>query len=397
MGDVAIATWPGAWCNVHPPNLADIDNTIPVVADPWGAARFRAVIAQPGDPVTSLEADCQDAAGAAATYAIDLTATATFAPVPRPVTAPPNAILRPALQGDPTTYSVEELLDGHYGMRPDPLGAPTLYAAWLKGATTPTWVLKGSGRPMPISGASTITDNPPPGWSGLMWTDATFDLVEWTLTVPNASACSGSGCCTAAYLWGGMGGWGNASLIQDGVQVKTTSAGASTAATYEFWSGNGVGGSCYSGECAAFNVSSGDSVFGAAWACNSNGTLNVNGGYGCYELDDNTSNVSVDCTSSTGTCPSLAQINTFSGSEGEIIIEDNAPNNACGSSGTFFDFETQTIDVLAYDTTGAYHDPGNDTNVNTFDLQNTSGQALAATGPDNDYAEGATFSWEQGS
>jgi hypothetical protein len=81
LGDIALTTWPGAWCNVHPPNLTDADNSVPVVADPWGAARFSAVMAQPGDPVTTLEADCRDAAGAAATYAVDLTATATVPPV----------------------------------------------------------------------------------------------------------------------------------------------------------------------------------------------------------------------------------------------------------------------------------------------------------------------------
>lgn len=294
-------------------------------------------------------------------------------------------------------YSVAELVQRHYGMRPDPVAAPRMYAAWLKGVTSPTWLLNGSGTPLPMSGSSTITDTPPPGWSGLMWTDATFDLVEWDLTVPSASTCSGSGCCTAAYLWGGMGGWGNTSLIQDGVQIKTTSSAVSTLATREFWSGNGVGGSCYSSECTLFSVSPGDSMFGGVWACDSTGLLNVSGGYGCYDVEDNTTSVGVDCSSSTGTCPSLAQINTFSGSEAEVIIEDNAPNNACGSSGTFFDFESTTIDVLAYDTAGHYHDPGNDTNVNTFDLQNSSGQGLAATGADSDYAEGATFVWEQGS
>ena len=220
---------------------------------------------------------------------------------------------------------------------PDPVAAPDAYNVWLRMASLPSvQVVQSLDQPMPGHGSGTIVDNPPPGWSGGMFDEtlsgSTFEAAQADFIVPSATPTTS---CSAAYIWAGLGGWYNSDLIQAGVQYNGNSTVVTTQALKEYWSGNGVcKGStcnCYATECGAgINIAAGQEFYTQEWACDSNQKININGGYGCFYV--------LNVTTQTQSTSSLQQINTFVGATGEIIAEDNGPNNWCNSSGTYTKF-----------------------------------------------------------
>jgi hypothetical protein len=173
-----------------------------------------------------------------------------------------------------------------------------------------------------------------------------FDVAYSTFTVPSATATTA---CSAASIWAGLGGWGAADLIQTGVQMIGNSTVVNTYPFIEYWSGNNVGGDCYSSECyLGYNVSAGDSMLAEVWAGDGScRTADYSGGYGCFYL--------VDVTNGWTYLGVLSQINQFQGLTAEFIAEDNAPNNACDSNGTYTDFATVKAVFSAVDTTNTTH------------------------------------------
>jgi hypothetical protein len=115
-----ILAWPGAQCTVQPVGNTDPEQVLPVFADDLGVVQFGAMPAAPGDTVTALSLDCHDDAGRTHTYPIDLTAAKTFNALPSNAVAVDPRSIRPALTGDPMSYSQQDLLNRGYGLRPDP-------------------------------------------------------------------------------------------------------------------------------------------------------------------------------------------------------------------------------------------------------------------------------------
>jgi hypothetical protein len=370
---VTIAVTPGAVCSLHPAGVTDPD--VPVYADDLGVARFAAVRAKPVDAVTMLSLDCTDDGGHATTYPVDLTTDVTFQPVPSTQTG----LVRPALLGDPMQYSKQELIDRDYGLRPDPGQNPTAYATWLKMVSAPARKITTKDAATNISADTSLT------WGGSLFTGATFEFVSWTFTLPTFSVCSGGGCLAKAALWGGLGGWnGDFALIQSGVQVVANSTSVGMYAWKEYAQKPGIGGPGYATEASLFGVNAGDFVEGEAWACDSNGASNVNGGYGCYYVEDGTSFVYKSCTKPSDSCPSLAQINAFAGPTAEAIVELNG--SSLDQYGDFY------MNFTANDSAGNAYQNSNATPT-LITLVNGSSQTLETVTTSNPDAN--LFHWVQ--
>jgi hypothetical protein len=79
------------------------------------------------DAVQRLTLDCTDSDGPTSTCPVDLMADDTFTPRERGKD-------RPALTGDPLSYTRSELIEAGYGLRPDPDKDRAAYARWLTAA-----------------------------------------------------------------------------------------------------------------------------------------------------------------------------------------------------------------------------------------------------------------------
>jgi len=122
---------------------------------------------------------------------------------------------------------------------------------------------------------------------------------------------------------------------------------------------NGYGG--------AFVPNPGDQIYSLEWYCDSRGSLNLNGGYGCTFLEDLTTGAILSCTSATGSpCWSVKALPLCSaspttpncmtvGRSAEFVIENQSPQ-VSKTSTAFTDFTPMvTMSGSAYSsTTGSY-------------------------------------------
>ncbi|MGD0136563.1 MAG: tectonin domain-containing protein [Bryobacteraceae bacterium] len=350
---------PDLQCKVYPAGSANSQTrTITVFTNDDGYARFHAVRATGSGDVQRLAADCTDSAGVSHSYSVDLTSDDTFRPRPLDVSKE-RGIDRPALEGDPLSYTQEELLHAGYGLRPDPKDTAA-YARWLSAATIPLRMLTAT-RPHPMSGSrqtprgkpatpeahadatadakitngpNTVTKTTDPWWVGstlngapkYVGAEATFEVPT---PIPSGDETLGG---TIIAIWTGVDG-GDEALIQAGVNVQTTASTAVFWSWREFCCGDGISNS-YSG---AFTPNAGDKIYSDSWYCDSVGRLNVNGGYGCSYLADLTSGLVLSCIKAEGSpCPSAPAAPSWTsfGIEADFVIEDQTPQMFKGWSAT---------------------------------------------------------------
>jgi hypothetical protein len=197
-----------------------------VFTDHDGYARFQAVQMSPGDAVKQLILDCTDTTGKQSTYSVDLTSDETFAPHPINLADEPG-VDRPALSGDPLSYTQSQLLKAGYGLRPDPVANAAGYARWLASASKP-------GRLLQTTRGASIRDSVTPQlpqqrtlispsgdprkkkvstaqggspWYGAVMTGAPqYAFTEATFNVPQAIPGGDGTGNTQIYLWNGLGG-----------------------------------------------------------------------------------------------------------------------------------------------------------------------------------------------
>jgi hypothetical protein len=190
---------------------------IPVSTDDDGYARFYAVKPVTSGAVQGLTMDCKDAEGKASSYTVDLTSSDTF--VPHPLNPESErGVDRPALKGDPQSYSQSQLIQSGYGLRPDKDKDPAAYARWLATATKPGKMLQEKH---PDLHSHTVTSSAAPWWVGSAMTGAPEYLsTEATFNVPKAIPGGDQTTTTEIALWNGLGGFGTGSgLIQGGVSL----------------------------------------------------------------------------------------------------------------------------------------------------------------------------------
>jgi hypothetical protein len=358
----AVLAKPGLQCNLAPENGLSPSGAVAVSTDHDGFARFYAVRATPQDAVQRLTLSCKDASGAASSYSVDLTAAQTFAAHPLNLAEEPGTD-RPALQGDPMSFTQAQLLEAGYGLRPDPENA-SAYSRWLSAASRSGRLLVPSHPtrhpPSAISpaalpnGTASLTA---PYWTGsVLQGDPKYDFTEASFNVPTAVPGGDMTTVTALSIWNGLGGFNTGSgLIQGGATIYTTPAVASYGIFREYCCGdpdsNGYGG--------AFTPKPGDQLYSEEWYCDAAGAPNINGGYGCTFLENLTSGAILNCSKAAGTpCWSVKALPLCSvnpnagncmtlGADAEFIIENQSPQVSTTST-AFTDLSPVTMAGSAY-------------------------------------------------
>jgi hypothetical protein len=350
---------PGLNCNVYPTGSSSTDG-VPVFTDDDGYARFYAKKASQGDSVSQLTLDCKDSTGRTYSYFADLTSPETFTPRPLNL-ATERGTDRPALEGDPLSYTQSQLIQAGYGLRPDPVKDSAAYAHWLAAATKQGRMLEIK---RPDLHSHTTTSLEAPWWAGSAMTGApNYVATEAVFNVPAAIPGGDQTGVTEVAIWNGLGGFGTGSgLIQGGVNLYTSTSVAAYGTWREYCCGDGDS----NGYGGAFVPKPSDQIFSEEWYCDSQGNLNINGGYGCTYLYDYNSGALLNCTLANGSpCWSVKAIPGMTlGKAAEFIIEDQSPQ--VGPSSAFTDFTPEvTMTGSAYSsTTGSFSQTiDNDPNV----------------------------------
>ena len=269
---------PGLQCKLYP-NGGEPSAGLTVHSDDDGYARFHAVRARSGDMVLQLNLDCTDPAGNFSAHSVDLTSDDTF--VPRPLNlANERGVDRPALTGDPLSYTQSELIKRAYGPRPDPEKDAVAYSRWLAAASVSGRLLEAQG-PTP-SHSNTVYTTTAPAWTGSVLTGAPNYISTYAVfNVPFGIPSGDETTSTEIAIWNGLGGFGTGSgLIQGGVGLQTTP----NAAVYYTWREYCCGDGNSNGYGGNFTPAPNDKIFSVQWYCDANGILNLNGGYGCSFL-----------------------------------------------------------------------------------------------------------------
>jgi hypothetical protein len=346
---VAVPT--GNRCTLHPEQHDGPAQAIPVQVDEDGVARFYALRpTTPGD-VEKLSLECTDRNGNGNTYSVDLTSGETFAPRPFDPTRT-TLKQRPALSGDPMSYSEEDLVSRGYGIRPDPKTNPNGYAQWLATATIPMSIARatvGAGpAPRAPSAAPTadpidagVFDQPYYYWTGPVLQGSfkqnsnpaltqSYGWIQATWNVPTVKPFALSADPTSMTIWNGLD-----NVFQTIVDVNATSSIAS----YGIHRQNFLSAEPSLDEMGVdFVPSAGDEIFGQVWYCDAHGRLNLHGGYGCTLMIDLTQQILWGCNTPDSTdCASYKMKSKYLangqlGKQAEFIIENDSGQVGLGSS-----------------------------------------------------------------
>src|ERR1700693_3138072 len=104
----SVRALPGLQCRLYA-ERSDPFKGLRVFTDDDGYAPFHAVPVSANAPVQRLTLDCKDSEAAPSTFSVDLTSDQTFEPRPLDI-ANERGTDRPALTGDPLSYSQSELI-----------------------------------------------------------------------------------------------------------------------------------------------------------------------------------------------------------------------------------------------------------------------------------------------
>ncbi len=289
----SVLAQPGLKCQVYATG-SDSAKALTIYTDDDGYARFHAV-----HGAGMLTLDCTDrATGKFSIYTADLTSDATFAPNPVDLSKERGKD-RPALKGDPMSFTSAELLAAGYGLRPDPKDAKA-YAHWLAVASKPARMLSAK-RDSPQT--HTVTTATGTAWVGSLLTgNQTYLATAAYFNVPTAIPGGNETSNTKITIWNGVGGYaapvlGEGGLIQGGVVIATSTNVASYFSFREYCCGDPDS----DGFKGAFVPNPGDRIFSQEWYCDPQGNIDINGGYGCTYLQDETTGAVLNCTSATDT------------------------------------------------------------------------------------------------
>ena len=343
----------GNTCALYPEGNPDPAATRTVRADADGVIRFLAVRPNLPGSVEHMTLECTDDRGIDITYTVDLRSELTFAPNPfDPVRA--GLELRPALAGDPLRFTVQELLDRGYGLRPDPGVDPEGYKQWLAVATVPMYQLRTSNHPVPgarhrkdavrvsflgesgesaeMPGPESVSLKPGNYWTGAKLVGSyekgstaatTWGYVENfdTFDVPTVYPFSGGTGQTQLTIWSGLD-----NVFQSIVDVNATQTiGSYGIHRQNFYSNSGG----LDEQGVDFTPNVGDQIEVLEFYCDAKGNVHMAGGYGCTDIVDFTQSIAWTCYQWNGSNCSSYQIapkNLTNGALGQwadSIIEDD--------------------------------------------------------------------------
>lgn len=357
---------PGAECSLHLAGDADPSHALHLFADDDGVVSF-AADSQASSDAAQAVLDCNEA-GVAHPYAVDFRDAAIRT---RPAIARrADAVIRPALSGDPRLVTQAELVKGGYPLRPDPDRSPAMYATWLRAVSTPTelvgrgFVARAGVDTHYGNGASgTLKEESPWGGAELnAGTSYSVVVAQWTL--PSSIPSVSQGGVYTAPIWAGLDGdtdhGGSPDVIQAGttfevigIQLGKTSLVASYGGVFgwaEYYSPTGTAAPT-TPYTAGITISIGETIMVEAYPCDSNGNANMHGGYAFFEVEDVTTG---KATTTTAGNFIKAPDNQFVGGTAEFIIEKEVNGNLLAPYGT--------IDIvgLAGGTDGNLHDFASD-------------------------------------
>ncbi len=384
----AVGAAPGLTCKLHEAGGV-VSAGLPVFTDADGYARFLAVRVKPGEGHARYVLDCADAAGKSSAYPVDLSAEGTFAPHPIDLSKEPG-VDRPALKGDPLSYSTLELIQKGYGVRPDPKKNPAAYARWLDAASKPVRLL-AADKPL-LHKHNTVTSSQDGLFTGSVLDGSSkYSWIEATFNAPTAVHGGDETTATEISAWVGLAGNNPApgGLIQGGLFISTTPTTASYSSFREYCCGDPN----HVNYGSSFSPSPGAKIYAQAWYCNSKGQTDLNGGYGCVLVQDMNSGAALSCTSPNGSpCASVKANVLCSASpnnptcfeiatDADFIIENDTPQ-VCSSCVQFTDF-TPTV-VMAGSAVSALSDAAtisNDPDILVFtDWTRTTTHMVVALG-----------------
>jgi hypothetical protein len=193
---------PNAACTVCPADVTAGGDCLELPSDDTGHVTFYYNISSLTG-VHTLLVNCQDLSGKAGAYSVQLQASAN-APA---LTAPaPQGTVRPALMGDPLSYTDSQLVALGFPPRPDSTQAPDKYRQWLRLVSTAA--TKVSVRPIPMHGLHPSIDWW--GWAGYRVTShPIYSQVqaEWQIPYPYGET-NNLGVADTSSLWVGLGDGG---------------------------------------------------------------------------------------------------------------------------------------------------------------------------------------------
>jgi hypothetical protein len=350
----SVAALPGLECKLYAEGSTP-SKSLTVFTDDDGYARFHAVRATASDASQRLALDCVDSIGKSYSYLVDLTSDDTFTPRPLNL-ANERGTDRPALQGDPLSYSRSELIQAGYGLRPDPTDTAA-YARWLAAASVPGRMLE-TKRPVsrahtnPLVRPNRVVDTgkgvdsnnkyqpntvhqvEEPWWVGATLNGApSYISNQATFNVPEAiPAGDETPYGTAIAIWNGVDG--GSALIQGGLNLQTLGYFAGYGVFREYCCGDPDSNTgTYNTAHGAFTPNPHDEIYSEEYYCDSQGNPNLNGGYGCTYILDETTGAILNCTQANGSpCASVKAVPTWNsfGTEADFVIEDQTPQLLSG-------------------------------------------------------------------
>ena len=377
----------GNTCALYPDGNPDPSQTITVSSDEDGVVRFLAVRPTQPDSVARLALDCTDSNGNTQTYSVDLQSDDTF--TPRPFDPSLTTLsLRPALTGDPLSYTQAELIQAGYGVRPDPNQNPDGYQRWLAAASTPAYKLRSHRTspaaaisrqrpiPRPSAGvgaiqaeiASNVHLGTPFFWTGALLTGSyqvgataaqtySYLVNEATFNVPTVYKGAYNTGTTQMSIWNGLdNGLGGPGLLQAVTWLTATSTTAAFSIHHQEFSPWSAGND---NADITFTPKSGDTIYAEEWYCDAKGNQNLSGGYACTKMHDETQGIYWDCTQANSPdCPSYtlkpADLgNGILGETAEYIIEYDTGSTKDAGQWPDFSPVTMTGSALVVKGSGA--------------------------------------------
>jgi hypothetical protein len=366
---VAVPMPSSSRCVIHPEGIIDDptrSDTLYAGAD--GEVRFR----QPPEAWgRRLALECTLDSGQRTNAMVDLTDSSTFKRKSRSDLEPRIVGVRPALTGELSTVSRDELRQLGYPPRPDPQTSPEKYAAWVKKVTKPADLLDT----MPVAGlgmkATTFEGSSTVGpWTGFVQSASGFTAVngdfaanwgtfyeeyEADMLAPGFFGCTS---CSTSALWAGIGGVQTAlfngfiptSLIQSGFYFQPRGTAMEIDPFIEF----APGGVLFLPKPGNQKYAAGDVFTIWGWAGDANCSLNNSPTQGCFWFEDDTNNWLIHGSVPAPTGAKDVNGNTFLWVPS--TVEYIAEKNSSGNNPNYWFDEMQG---MAWDSNGTLHtDPG---------------------------------------
>jgi hypothetical protein len=380
---------PWTQCNVYPQGASNDPTRFQLIqAGLDGAVRF---YAPPPAWGTKLTLSCNLNGAPQSEYLVDLNDSSTFQHESGSDLDAKVVGTQPALSGNLSTISPEELFRQGYPPRPDPSSQPSLYSQWVQSVSKPATLVQLVPVALIGGAAGTGTYEGPcnQNQTGFIQAAVGFNknplcetlqassgnqlYEEYVMgtTIPNNVTCPATGCLT--YIWAGIGGvlsqytnsQVHSSLIQSGFSMASKNSTITPHLYFEFINAAGVGPPYTPNLPSGFRPGDVVLVVGGGVSSQACSTLDALAPYGCYQWFDLTSGYEttpvVLANPGTTGCTASNDCAWFPTTT-EYIVEN--PPDSAGTA----DYGVVGIYGYGVDWDGVDHyDPGNTSGTDAFE------------------------------